>query len=147
MSEGESKLENTQKHQDDFAMVVNNFKEFKDFDIDSMLQLQQDTNQMVTLKILARFSITLEESLDLIEQNLKAENFEEVGKGCHKIAGSSDLIGFKKYSQKSRKISTGVKSLDAQKDLYSEVEQYLSEGRMILNFIRTTFPEYRQYLA
>ena len=131
-----------------FQDVLAKFKKVKDFDPSGLLQLKEDTDETVAIKILARFFITLEESLNHVAVSLNSGELSEVSKGSHKIAGSADLVGFSAFAQKSRKISRDVKIVPeaSASDLHHEVVDYLSDGKVMMGQMKDAFPDYKSYI-
>lgn len=131
-----------------FQDILMKFKKIKDFDASGLLQLKEDTDETVAIKILARFFITLEESLNHVAVSLNNGELAEVSKGSHKIAGSADLVGFSIFAQKSRKISRDVKTLPeaSSADLHHEVVDYLSDGKLMLSQMKEAFSDYKSYI-
>lgn len=131
-----------------FQDILVKFKKVKDFDPSGLLQLKEDTDETVAIKILARFFITLEESLNHVAVSLNSGELSEVSKGSHKIAGSADLVGFSTFAQKSRKISRDVKIVPeaSASDLHHEVVDYLSDGKAMMGQMKDAFPDYKSYI-
>ncbi|MFN3454338.1 MAG: hypothetical protein ACK41T_05205 [Pseudobdellovibrio sp.] len=129
-----------------FDGVSDSLKDYTSFEADCLQQLKDDTDETVALKILARFYVTLEESLNLLVSDLKDNHYEGIGKSSHKIAGSADLVGFKDYAKKSRKLSHEVKDSSKREKLHQEVAMYLKEGKEILEVIKKSFPALQKYL-
>lgn len=131
-----------------FQDILMKFKKIKDFDASGLLQLKEDTDETVAIKILARFFITLEESLNHVAVSLNNGELAEVSKGSHKIAGSADLVGFSIFAQKSRKISRDLKTLpeSSSADLHHEVVDYLSDGKLMLSQMKEAFSDYKSYI-
>lgn len=131
-----------------FQEILVKFKKVKDFDPNGLLQLKEDTDEIAAIKILARFFITLDESLNLVAESLKSGVIEEAYKGSHKIAGSADLVGFAIFAQKSRKISRDIKAIHepVASDLLSEIVDYLNDGKIMMNQMKEVFPDYLKYI-
>lgn len=134
--------------QDLFQMLLTKLMAVKDFDPAGLNQLKEDTDESVAIKILARFFITFEESLNVVATSLNNSDFAEVGKGSHKIAGSADLVGFAKFAQRSRKISRDVKnsSQNASSELHYEIQEYLKDGKLMFTQMKSAFPDYIKYV-
>jgi len=131
-----------------FQEVLIKFKKVKDFEPRGLLQLKEDTDESVAIKILARFLITLEESLNHVAKSLNSGELAEVSKGSHKIAGSADLVGFSALAQKSRKISRDVKTLPemSSADLHHEVVDYIKDGKLMLGQMKEAFSDYKNFI-
>jgi hypothetical protein len=131
-----------------FQEILIKFRTVKDFNPKGLLQLKDDTDETVALKILARFFITLEESLDHVALHLGHGELNEVSKGSHKIAGSADLVGFSTFAERSRKISRDVKVTTeiTSSDLHHEIVDYLSDGKLMLGQMKQAFDNYKTYI-
>lgn len=131
-----------------FQDILAKFKKVKDFDPSGLVQLKEDTDETVAIKILARFFITLEESLNHVAVSLNSGELAEVSKGSHKIAGSADLVGFSTFAQKSRKISRDVKIIPeaSASELHHEVVDYLSDGKIMMGQMKEAFPDYKNFI-
>jgi hypothetical protein len=145
--EGEMMERALKSHMSNFDDILHRFKKIKDFNSDGLVQLKEDTDESVAIKILARFFITLEESLDLVSVSLKNHLLGDVSKGSHKIAGSADLVGFSTFAQKSRKISRDLKSAPIETaEIHLEVVEYLNEGQQMLKQMKEAFPDYKNQI-
>lgn len=131
-----------------FQDILKKFKSVKDFDPKGLMQLKEDTDETVALKILARFFVTLEDSLNHVATSLNSGELIEVSKGSHKIAGSADLVGFSTFASRSRKISRDVKGTPemSSADLHHEVVDYLKDGKTMLGQMKQNFPDYKTYI-
>lgn len=132
----------------EFQDILVKFKQVKNFDPNGLVQLKEDTDESVAIKILARFFITLEESLNLVASSLNNGELDEIYKGSHKIAGSADLVGFSRYAQKSRQISRDVKIMpnDSSSELHHEVIDYLNDGQTMIAQMKEAFPDYKSFI-
>lgn len=130
----------------DFDSVSSKLRTIPDFDISAFEQLKNDTSELVSLKILARFSVTLKESLNQIELGLENENSEEVRKACHKLVGSSELIGFKEFGKKSRTLNNAIRDVSDVHMHEAELKEYMEAGQSLLNNIRHAFKNINEFL-
>lgn len=81
----------------------------KDFDSLALLTLSQDTNSETVLKILVEYRKTVQESRDRIRQALSESNAETIARACHKLVGTSELLGFKVLATRCREIEQSLK--------------------------------------
>lgn len=130
----------------DFARVIQELKNVLEFDQSIFQDLRTDTDEMVALKILARFSLTLEESLAAIADGMRDGNSEIIWKALHKTAGSAELVGFKTFGRSVRDLSGQIKSahdnnLDTQK-----VSVSVETGKQILAQVKSVFTNLKDYL-
>lgn len=135
----------------DYTKTYESLKTISTFDYLSFDQLTTDTNQEVALKILARFWVTLRDSLGQVQKsletnNLDSSNIEIIRKACHKVTGSADLVGFKQFSKHSRTLNTSLsESFDPQAST-NEIELYLKSGYQLADKIESSFPQIKSYL-
>lgn len=130
----------------DYSQVYQELKKLPLFDGESFLRLAEDTDQTVILKILARFWVTLCESLDQIEEGLKEDKGEIIARACHKVSGSAELVGFKQYGNQSRSLNMSLKTMTDPQIHLNEIQGYVEDGRCLLKQIETVFPNFKSYL-
>ena len=129
-----------------FEAILLKLKQSELFDEILLRNPVSDTSEEVALKMLARFYITLSESIQAIETGLRSSDNESVWKACHKVAGTSELLGFKKFGNHSRTLS---KTLHASTDysMYQdEIRLYLATAGRISSLISAGFPDLRSFL-
>lgn len=130
----------------DYSHTLNELKKSSTFDSSAFQQLSEDTNHEVALKILARFWVTLKESLNAIEEHIKSNNTEGVRKACHKVTGSAELIGFKTYGQDSRSLNTELQKTTELHSHLDDIQNYLDDGKQLVEQIQTSFTKIQNYL-
>lgn len=130
----------------DYFQVYEELKKLPLFDKEAFLRLTEDTDQTVILKILARFWVTLRESLDQIEEGLKEDKGEIIARACHKVSGSAELVGFKQYGNQSRSLNMSLKTMTDPQIHVGEIQSYVEEGRSLLQHIESVFPNLKSYL-
>lgn len=126
--------------------VAEGLKRLPNFDKSAFLQLIEDTGPLVVLRILARFETGIQESLGVIQQGIAQENSDMIWKACHKLTGSAELIGFKEFGAKSRKLNLDVKALPDIQAHIDELQHYLKEGQELSSLIKESFPRFQDYL-
>lgn len=131
-----------------FQEVLTAFNNVKDFNSKGLLQLKDDTEEVVALRVLARFFLTLEESLSLIGKNITCGDLNEISKGAHKIAGSADLVGFGIFAERSRQISrqANVTKKITTTDLQNQIVNYFNDGKVMLGQMKLAFRDYKTFL-
>ena len=122
------------------------FKDSLDFDQESFFQLFQDTNEDTTLRILARFNENLVESMQKISAAMQAEDCEVIWRSCHKLAGSAELLGFKKFGTYSRDLSVQVRANPVYSSHAAEMEDYLNKTSGLHTQIVKFCPTLASYL-
>ncbi len=122
------------------------FKDNLDFDQESFFQLFQDTNEDTTLRILARFNENLMECYQKISEAMNNEDCEVIWRACHKLAGSSELLGFKKFGSLSREISVQVRANPVFSSHVVELEEYLVKISSLTTQIKKFSPNLASYL-
>lgn len=136
----------TDTAQSDAEILVSKLIPFDGFDRAIFAQLLEDTNAETSLRIMARFYQSVEEAIVQIQNGLKNDDADSVWKACHKLAGSSELLGFYKFGQDSRKLNLDVKAMP-DLDLHDQVlHQYLVQCEILLNEVNRSFPHRLNYL-
>jgi HPt (histidine-containing phosphotransfer) domain-containing protein len=82
------------KHSE-LTAFLSHFRQQSGFNDEAFLNLVEDTNETVTLQILARFQKTLSECENSIRVGIEKNDRDLLWKTCHKIAGSAELLGFR----------------------------------------------------
>lgn len=124
----------------------NGFKDTLDFDQESFFQLFQDTNEDTTLRILARFNENLLECRQKILEAMGTEDCEVIWRACHKLAGSSELLGFKKFGGLSRELSVQVRANPVYSSHQPELEEYVAKISSLTAQIKIFCPNLVSYL-
>lgn len=130
----------------DYRRIYEELKKLPEFDEEAFKTLTDDTDQQVLLKILARFWITVKESLDQIDEGLKEDSGDAIWRACHKVAGSAELLGFKDFGSHSRSLNMSLKTMTDPHIHMSEISNYLEEGQKLLKLIDSIFPNLKSYL-
>lgn len=117
-----------------------------EFDSVAIKNLLQDTGEETVIKMLAHFQENLFDSSEQIKNGLNSDNVEMVWKAMHKLAGTSELLGFKNFSVQSRQLSKLVKNAGNLNDLKSEVFNYHAKVFKLYQDILATFPSLPSYL-
>ncbi len=130
----------------DYARVLSGLKKLPDFDKEAFITLTEDTDEQVILKILARYSVTLSESLEQINEGIKEDNGEKIWRACHKVAGSAELLGFRGFGTHSRALNMSLKTMTDPHIHMNEIQTYSQEGYQLLRSIEVIFPNLRTYL-
>ncbi len=126
--------------------LIRNLAQSQGFEALLFNQLVEDTSPEVSIRILARFWETLSECLVCIEQGMKIEDADQVWKACHKVAGSSELLGFAVFGRRSRQLNNDVKSIPEIDSHESALVEYVTDGRALLANIDRAFPDHKNYL-
>lgn len=100
----------TQNSEENLTLKVRELGVLKDFDSLALLTLSQDTNSETVLKILVEYKKTVKDSTDKIRAALAEGNAEVIARACHKLVGTSELLGFKAMAAKCRAIEQNLKA-------------------------------------
>ena len=100
-------VENCEEH---LTTKIQDLSTLSDFDGLALLSLSQDTNAETVLKILVEYRKTVQECRDRIHQALDASQTETVMRACHKLIGTSELLGFKVLATRAREIEQNLKN-------------------------------------
>lgn len=130
----------------ELKQVVEHLKGLPGFDSYALNHLLEDTASNTVLRILARFSVTLEESLPLLEKGPEIEDSTLIWKAAHKIAGSAEMLGFKEFGQKSKRLSSNLKISSDLSNHVEDITSYREDVFALLNLITKSFPRRQSYL-
>lgn len=92
---------------DSFLKAFANDERFSPVNVEHLVR---DTSAEVALKIINQFRITLENSINKIDEHLPGSNQEEIVRTCHKLASSAELVGFMKLGEDCRAVMKGAKT-------------------------------------
>lgn len=130
----------------ELIQVAEALKKLPHFDSAAFVQLIEDTGPIVVLRILARFEMGIQESITAIQNGIAQENSDSIWQACHKMTGSAELIGFKDFGAKSRKLNRDVKALPDIQAHLDELTHYLRDGEELAEHIKHSFPQFKNYL-
>lgn len=124
-----------QNSEENLTLKVRELRVIKDFDSLALLTLSQDTNSETVLKILTEYKKTLKESADRIRAALSEGHSEVIGRACHKLVGTSELLGFKALATRCRSIEQDMKSETNPQNEAAEIHALLDTLDRILNIL------------
>jgi|GEM_PF-1481335 len=130
----------------DLTDIAERLQFFDGFDVKVFDLLVEDTNASATLRILARFCMSLNESLPHLQQGAQDGNPEIIGKAAHKLAGSAEMLGFKTFGDHSKSLSSRLKHATLQDVPATEVHSYIQEVHTVCDRIKSDFPQWQTYL-
>jgi FOG: HPt domain len=130
----------------DLELVSTQLNAISGFDKFAFQHLLEDTAPVVVLKILARFNMSLTEAMGVIREGVSKNETGDIWKACHKLTGSAELLGFKEFGQRSRRLDLELKTMP-QMDLHTkEINEYLEHAESLSRRISTSFPQISNYL-
>lgn len=131
----------------DLDMFLSHFASDEGFAKSVFNQLVEDTSDDVAFKILARFRQTLTECKNQIADSLQSGDGDSIWKACHKVAGSSELLGFKSLGLVSRTLMKNIQaSPEINNSNTSDLEDYLKTCDKIIGDIALGCPNLSSYL-
>lgn len=122
----------------DLNRFLQTFRPLEGFAYSAFMQLVEDTGEDTTLRIIARYNETLREVLGHITEGLASEDAEKIWRACHKIAGSSELVGFADYGHRARALSHQVKAAPQASDYFSEINKFRLETEALVARLENT---------
>lgn len=81
------------------------FSTFAGFNLRGFWQLIEDTSEDTAVMILTQLGESLRDSARMLRESLEREEVEVLWKTCHKIAGSSQLVGFDGFAKTAKQLS------------------------------------------
>lgn len=122
------------------------FVPLNEFDQHSFKNLYHDTSEDTVIKMLAHFQVNLFDTTEQLQLGLATDNLELIWKAMHKMAGTSELLGFKNFAIESRTLSKQVRASGSVEGLREEISAYREKALNLYKDIQTTFPTLRAYL-
>lgn len=132
--------------QSDWMRVVKSLKDCSSFDSDALVHLQEDTDTLTALKLLARFCVTIGEGITQIQTALGTEDADVIWRTCHRIAGTSELVGFTAFGRRSKSLGSQLRSDQNLSAFRVDLQHFIEEGQQIKQAIETGFPEFKKYI-
>ena len=130
----------------ELKLLFNYFRQKADFNSQVFLNLYTDTNEETVIRILAHFNENLKESIKNMITAIPDENCEIVWKSAHKIAGSSELLGFQLLAEQARKLSTQIRANPVFEYYKAEINSYLLKASEINQQIDNKFTNLKSFL-
>ncbi len=130
----------------DLNAFLAGFSEESGFSRQSFLNLIEDTNEDVALKILARFQISLKECEEVLRNGLQQKSSDMLWKICHKMAGTSDLLGFHQFAKASKALSHNLKATSDIESHLEELDSYLKNCVTLKSDLSSHCPNLANYL-
>ncbi|WP_413577047.1 Hpt domain-containing protein [Bdellovibrio sp. HCB290] len=130
----------------DLVGVSRQLKSLQGFDSHAFNHLLEDTTPNTVLRILARFCVTLNDCIPVLEQGSSSGDAEAVWKAAHKLAGSAEMLGFKDFGRNSKDLSWQLKQSAQIEANIEEVNHYLSKARDLSRQLSEVFPNQKHYL-
>lgn len=100
----------------DLKTFLKNFLRDSDFNSDNFMNLVSDTDENTALRILARFTESLNDIKNIFNQSLTTHDFEPVWMSCHKVSSSAELLGFIDFSNEARRLGLIIKDVNSDKE-------------------------------
>lgn len=121
--------------EENLTLKVRELGALKDFDSLALLTLSQDTNSETVLKILVEYKKTVRESADKIRTALTEGDAEVISRSCHKLVGTSELLGFKALAARCRSIEQNLKAESNPQKEVVEIHSLLETLDRILSIL------------
>lgn len=116
------------------------------FERQTFVNLYQDTNEETVIRILAHFNENLKEALQKTKEAQSEENSEAVWKSAHKLAGSAELLGFKRFATDARDLSKQIRANPVFENYTSEICTYVTHSDELSRQIENKFPTIKSFL-
>lgn len=122
------------------------FNHKNDFERQTFVNLYHDTNEETVIRILAHFNENLKEAVQKIKEAQLDENCETVWKSAHKLAGSAELLGFKRFAGSARELSKQIKANPFFESYTYEISTYMAQSDELSRQIESKFPTIKSFL-
>lgn len=122
------------------------FKSQSDFNEMAFSNLYQDTSEETVVRMLAHFEQNLKNTIGQVEIGLNKESPELIWRAAHKMAGTSELLGFGLYAKESRDLSKLIQTQHAARLDAEKITVYLEKTKKLLLQINTIAPSLKLFL-
>lgn len=133
-------------HENDLKIYFDTICQLQNFDRSAFENLKEDTSLEVAIKIMARFCMTLGDALEAMDLGRQEDNAEMIWKSCHKVAGTSELLGFVDLGRKSKELSKSLQALPDLSGYLVDLQKYQAELSHVRADIEKAIPSWEQYL-
>ncbi len=131
---------------DELRVFLIHFKTLKEFNYEVFLNLYQDTNEDTVMRMLAHFEQNLRATEDQLKLGISESEAERVWKAAHKMAGTSELLGFTVYAKSSRNLSKLLQATPTTNIYLKKIQDYLKSTTQLLQQIQSFLPTLPSYL-
>ena len=132
--------------ENDLKFFFDTICQLQNFDRSAFENLKDDTSLEVAIKIMARFCMTLGDAIEAIDVGRQEDNPEMIWKSCHKIAGTSELLGFAVLGRKSKELSKSLQALPDLSGYLVDLQKYQAQLSQVRKDIEQAIPSWEQYL-
>ncbi|WP_413295238.1 Hpt domain-containing protein [Bdellovibrio sp. HCB185ZH] len=132
--------------ENDLVGVSKQLRTLSGFDSHAFNHLLEDTTAHTVLRILARFCVSLNESIPALERGTNSGESEVVWKAAHKLAGSAEMLGFKEFGKRSKDLSWQLKQSEHIGENSEDVTLYVAQARQLAMHLQAVFPNQKHYL-
>ncbi|MBY0553570.1 Hpt domain-containing protein [bacterium] len=116
------------------------------FETQIFVNLYQDTSEETVIRILAHFNENLKEAVKNTKEAIAEENCEAVWKSTHKLAGSAELLGFKRFAKDARELSKQIRANPVIENYTYEISTYVTQAGELSQQIEIIFPSIKSFL-
>lgn len=130
---------------DRFQKFLKVFENHEGFSPKNIQNVARDTSEIVALKITNQFRISLEASIQKIDEVFASseKDWDSIQKVCHKLAGSSELVGF---TDMGRDCRTVMNTSIADAQFQMQVRNVRAECVKLLEELKQACPELSTYV-
>lgn len=130
----------------DLQLFLNGFNGDSQLTQESIQTLVSDTDETTALRILARFTETLDEIKKVFELSTQTEQMDPVWMLCHKVSSSAELLGFVDFSNKARQLGKEIKDSNiSTASKIANIKVFTSQAEAIANKIRSSCQRLKHY--
>lgn len=129
----------------DILFFLERIQDFSGLKLLTFKQLVSETSEDVALRILARFSISLQEAGESIERGIAEDNAEAVWRACHKLVGTAELLGFHEFGLRAKYLNQNIQAAGEISHFRTELAELQSGISILRDQIRVSFPHLKKY--
>lgn len=122
------------------------FNEREGYDNQALSNLCADTSEITVIKMLAHFNQNISAAIIQLKQGIKEEKNDVIERAAHKLIGTAQLLGFKEFSEDSRKLTNMIRSKLPQELITATAFSYLEKCSELFNLLESSCPSLKIHL-
>lgn len=122
------------------------FNETDSYDNQAIINLCSDTGEITVIKMLAHFNQNVSVTIVQLKEGITEEKNDVLERAAHKLIGTAQLLGFKEFSEDSRKLTSMIRNHYPQEVITSTAYGYLEKCTALFNLLESSCPSLKIHL-
>ncbi|MCC2679817.1 MAG: hypothetical protein K0R29_2393 [Pseudobdellovibrio sp.] len=122
------------------------FSESDGYDNHALNTLCSDTSEITVIKMLAHFDQNLSVTITQLNEGIREQKNDIIERAAHKLIGTAELLGFKGFSDESRKLTNMIRNKYPQEVITASAYGYLQKCNELFNLLESSCPSLKIHL-